>query len=337
MPLNALPALRGALAVAMFAAAFAAQAQAPAKIWRVGIILPAPPLSTPANARWWEAFRQRLQERGYVEGRNLAFEQRYLEGKIARYPEFAAELVRLKVDVIVVATGPGVQAAKQATASIPIVMSGASDPVGAGLVASLAHPGGNVTGIADYQVDLLAKRLELLKATAPGISRVAFVFGNFGGFSAARVAAMEREHEDTARALGMSLVRVQLNTPQDFAGARAAVLRERADALLLSPNPTNLLLRHELADFALRERLPTIAARREEALAGALMSYGPDLAGLSRMLADYVARILGGANPGDLPVEQPTKFELVVNLKTAKALGIAIPASLLQQADEVLQ
>jgi putative ABC transport system substrate-binding protein len=261
---------------------------------------------------------------------------RFSEGKIERFPALAAELVRLDVDVIVVGSGPGARAAKEMTATIPIVMAGTSDPVGAGLVASLARPGGNITGVADYQVDLIPKRLELLKTVAPHATRIAKLFGNFGGFDAAKLAALDTEQDAAAQALGMTLLRFQMNTPQDFDATTAAVVREHPDALLLNPNPTNFVLRHELAAFALKQRLPAMAARREEVLAGMLMSYGPSLADISRNVAIYVDKIFKGAKPRDLPVEQPTKFELVINMKTVEALGLTIPQSLLLRADEVI-
>jgi putative ABC transport system substrate-binding protein len=233
--------------------------------------------------------------------------------------------------------GPGVRAAKEATTTIPIVMTGASDPVAAGLVASLAHPGGNVTGVADYQVDLIPKRLELMKAAVPSVRRVVNIFGNFGGFDAAKLAALDREQDAAAQALGVTLARVQMNTPEEFGQATRAVLSERPDALLLSPNPTNFLMRRDWAEFVQKQRLPSMAGSREHVLAGIMMSYGVDFADILRTLARFVDQILKGANPGDLPVEQPTKFELVINLKAAKALGITIPQSLLLRADEVIQ
>ena len=248
-----------------------------------------------------------------------------------------ADLVRLNVDVIVVISAPGAKAAKEASATIPIVMAGTSDPVGAGLEASLARPGGTITGISDYQLDLIPKRIELLRAAAPKVVRVANLFGNFGGFGAEKLAALASERDAAAKAMGMSLLQIQMNTPQDFDSATAAVVRERPDALLLSPNPTNFVLRWELAEFAARQRLPTMAARREEAFAGMLMSYGPSNLDIWRASAVYVDKIFKGAKPGDLPIEQPTKFELVINLKTAKTLGLTIPQSLLLRPDEVIQ
>ena len=311
-------------------------AQPAGKVWRIGYI-GTTPLTSPEQARIWDGFLEAMQKFGYVEGKNLAIELRFSEGNIERFPALAAELVRLNVDVIVVGSAPGTRAAKEATATIPIVMTGTSDPVGAGLVASLAHPGGNITGIADYQVDLIPKRLELLKTAAPKVTRVANLIGNFGGFDPAKLAALNAEQDAAAQALGVTLLRIQMNTPQDLESATAAVVRENPDAMLLNPNPTNFVLRHELAAFALKQRLPAIAARREEVLAGTLMSYGPNFADNYRIVATYVDKIFKGAKPADLPVEQPTKFELVINMKTAKSLGLTIPQPLLLRADEVIQ
>ena len=326
----------GMVAASAAAVSLPAKSQPAGKVWRIGYI-GTTPITTPEQARIWDAFAEALRNFGYAEGKNLAFELRSSGGKIERFPALAAELARLNVDVIVVGSGPGVRAAKEASASIPIVMAGTSDPVGAGLVASLARPGGNVTGVADYQVDLIPKRLELLKAVSPKVSRVANLLGNFSGFDAAKLAALHAEQDAAAQALGVSLLRFQMNAPQDFDATSAAVVREHPDALLLSPNPTNFVLRNELAAFALKQRVPAIAARREEALAGMLMSYGPSIPDISRSVAIYVDKIFKGAKPADLPIEQPTKFELVINLKTAKALGLTIPQSLLLRADEVIQ
>ena len=326
----------GVITAGLIAARLSA-AQLAGKVWRIGFIGTLPPTTGSDGERIWDAFRLALQERGYVEGKNLVFERRYSEGNIERFPALAAELVSLKVDVIVVGSAPGVRAAMAASAKIPIVMSGVSDPVGAGLIASLARPGGNVTGMTDYQLDLVPKRLELLKAVAPKALRVANVQGNFSGFDAGKLAALVSEQDAAARALGVTLLRLPMNTPQDFDATIATIVRERPDALLLSPNATNFVLRKELAEFALRQRLPAMAARREEAVAGTLMSYGTSTADMLRGSAAYVDKIFNGANPADLPVEQPTKFEMVINLKTAKALGLTIPQSLLLRADEVIR
>jgi putative tryptophan/tyrosine transport system substrate-binding protein len=325
----------GMVAASAVAAVGRAHAQPAGKVWRIGYIGGTPP-TTPEVARIWGAFVRALQDLGYVEGKNLQIESRFVEGRSERFPAFAAELVRLKVDVIVVTSAPGVRAAMEATKQIPIVMTGTSDPVGAGLIASLARPGGNVTGVADLALDMNAKRLELLKAIAPKVARVAWLQSNFGGLRGPRADAMRREEDAAADALGLRLVRIQVNTPQDFDSAKATILRENPDALLLNPNPVNLALRNEIARFALDRRWPAMAARREEALAGMLIAYGLSLADMLRDTAVYVDKILKGADPAVLPVTQPTKFELIVNAGTAKALGLSIPQSLLLRADEVI-
>lgn len=326
----------GLAAATAVAALGPAHAQPAGKVWRIGYMGGTPP-TTPEVARIWGAFVESLRNLGYVEGKNLVIEARFVEGKSERFAAFAAELVRLDVDVIVVTSAPGVRAAMEATRQIPIVMTGTSDPVGAGLIASLARPGGNVTGVADLGLDLNVKRLELLREVAPKAVRVAFLQSTFGGFDAAKGAAMRAELDAAARALGMNLLRVPMNTPQDFDSATAAIIRERPDALMLNPNPVNLALRNEIAQFALKQRLPAVAARREEALAGTLIAYGLSLADMLRDTAVYVDKIFKGADPAVLPVAQPTKFDLVINGRTAKALGLTIPQALLVRADEVLQ
>jgi putative ABC transport system substrate-binding protein len=326
-----------ALAASFLTSRRAANAQPTGKVRKIGYVGNLPRGSSADSDRIFDAFVQTLRERGFVEGKNLAFEFRFTEGVVERSPALVGELVRLGVDVIVVGSGPGARAAKDATSTIPIVMIGVSDPVGAGLVASLARPGGNITGIADLQIDLINKRLELLKAAAPKIAQVAYLFGNYSGFDDAKLKAVAQEREAAAQALGLRLLSVQMNTPQDFEDATAAIVRARPDALLISPNPTNFILRHQLAEFALRLRLPTIAARRQEAAAGVLMAYGPKVEDIFRAAAIYVAKILNGATPAELPIEQPTTFEFVVNAKTARALGITIPQSLLLRADELIQ
>jgi putative ABC transport system substrate-binding protein len=260
-----------------------------------------------------------------------------VEGRVERIPTFAAELVQAHCDIIVVTTGDaGVRALKELTSTIPIVMSGASDPVRDGFAASLARPGGNITGVTDSSLDLIPKQLELLKAAAPGARRVAFLFGRYGAGDAARIAEMQRNRDEAANALGIEFRRIELPTPQDFGNAAATILREHVEALLISPNSTNFILRNEISEFAARHRLPAIAAVREFATAGLLMSYGNNLMWLMRANASYVDKILRGAKPADLPIERTT-FELVINLKTAKALGLTITQPLLLRADEVLQ
>lgn len=316
---------------------FAADAPQVGKVWRIGYLGNSPP-TTPEVERIWDAFRQELQDRGYVEGRNLVFEMRFLEGKPERAPGFAAELVRLRVDLIVAAANPAAVAAKAATSTIPIVMVAVADPVGVGLIPSLARPGGNITGVADYSVDLVPKRLELLKEALPTASRVAFIrcVKCTARYDPATVATWESTWATTAQSLGMTLADVDLGGPQDLDNAMAAVLRVRPDALFVGGIVT-WTLRRELADFAIRERLAMFAFAREQAVLGSLMAYGVSYSDAFRKAAVYVDKILNGAKPADLPVEQPTKFELVINLKTAKALGITIPQLLLLRADEVIQ
>jgi putative ABC transport system substrate-binding protein len=262
-----------------------------------------------------------------------------MQGKPERASDFADELVRLKVDLIVAVSNPATLAAKNATTTIPIVMAGVADPVGAGLVASLARPEGNITGVADYPLDLIPKRLEQLKAALPSASRVAFV-------RCLKCQALDPPATETARKsaweaapqkLGITLAYIDLSGPQDLEAATAAVPRTRPEAVFLAPNPVNFFLRKELADFAMRERLPMFAFAREQAAVGALIAYGLSFPHLFRKTAVYVGKILKGAKAADLPVEQPTKFELVINLKTAKALGLTIPQSLLLRADEVIE
>jgi putative ABC transport system substrate-binding protein len=309
-----------------------AEAQQTAGMWRIGL-LGNVPITDPAAARIYEAFRLALQERGYVEGKNLVVERRFAQGRDERFPALAAELVRLKPDVIVTTTGPGTEAAKAATSTIPIVIAGISDPIGRGLVTSLAHPGGNITGIANLQLDLYSKRVELLKSAIPMVARVVSI-GNTA--SLGKIAANQKEQEADAKAMGVTLVRIELNAPSEWPRVTAAIIHERPDALVLSPAPINFNLRREIAEFATVQRLPAIGANRDQVVAGILMSYGSDSDDVIREAAAYVDKILKGARPGDLPIEQPTKFRLVINMKAAKALGLTIPQSLLMRADEVI-
>ncbi len=307
-----------------------AYAQPTAEVRRIGW------LGNTMDARVQEVLSLALRERGYVEGRNLVVLRRFAEGKDERFPALAAELIGLKPDVIMSLTGPGTAAAKAATSTIPIVMVGISDPVGRGLVSKLGGPGANITGIASLNVDLYPKRLELLKAAVPKTARVASI-GNSAGQEPARLAALVQSADAAAKGMDVTLVRFELNAPAEWKGVTDAIVRERPDAMILSSVAINLRLRREIAEFAAEQRLPAIGAFREQAIAGILMSYGPDYDEVIRDAVTYVDRILKGAKPGDLPVEQPTKIMLVINLKTAKALGITIPQSLLLRADEVIQ
>ena len=268
---------------------------------------------------------------GYVEGRNLVLERRYGNGNMERLPELAAELVRLRVDVIVTGTNFHVIAVRGATTTIPIVMVFATDPVGSGFVASLARPGGNITGVtADASPELWAKYLTLLKEVVPKLSRVG-VFGQVSsqvGFN---------ELQEASQRLDIALEVANINSPGDFEASFAAMVRKRVDAAVIIVGPLTYLLRQQIGDAALKAHLPAITYTSEYAQAGLLMSYGPNLQYLWRRAASYVDKILHGAKPADLPVEQPSKFELTINLKTAKALGLTIPHSLIVRAEEVIQ
>jgi putative ABC transport system substrate-binding protein len=330
-----------AVLLLVLASPLAADAQLAGRVWRIGFLATVP-TTAPDAARNWAAFEQALRDRGYVEGRNVVFERRFSDGQIERFPALAADLVERKVDVIVVVANAAAHAAKGATSTIPVVMLMVADPVRANLVASLAHPGGNLTGVADHQIELVTKRYELLKATLPKASRVAMVVcercsaAGLAHVDAATLAASRSRREAAVRDLGITLAHVDLSSPQDFDSATAAVLRERPDALFLYPSPVAFFMRRELALFALRHRIPMFAPLREQAVAGALMSYGPSQPHQYRKAAEYVDRILRGAKPADLPVEQPTTLELVVNQRTAEALGLKIPPPVLMRTDETL-
>ena len=326
----------GVVAASAVVAVGPAYAQPTRKVWRIGSISPGNPPKpgvNPGNP----AFAGAMRDLGYVEGKDYVAERRYAESKSERYPELVADLIRHKVDLIIVPDAPAARAAKEATTQIPIVMLDAEDPIGAGLIASFARPGGNVTGFATPSlVAWIIKRLELLKTAAPNIKRVAWLTSTFGGGDPAKSAERRLELDKAAEALGLILLRIEMKTPQDFDSATAAIVRERADALILNPNPSNFMARNELAQFALKQRLPSVAGRPANAVAGALLSYH-GLNAPPREVAVYVDKIFRGANPGDLPVSQVMKVHLVVNLKTAKALGLTIPQSLLLRADEVIQ
>ena len=282
-------------------------------------------------ASLFNALDEGLRDLGYIEGRNIAFERRYADGKIERLPELAAELVRLPVDVIVTGTNIHVAAARGATTTIPIVMVFAADPVRSGFVASLARPGGNTTGLsADASPELWAKYLALLKEIDPKLSRVG-VLGQVSsqvGFA---------ELEVASRKLNVVLEVADIRAPGDLNGAFDAMVAKQVGAVLTVVGPLTYLLRQPIAELALKHRLPTITNTSQFAQAGLMMSYGPSLTDLYRRAASYVDKILRGATPADLPVEQPIKFELVINLKTAKALGVTIPSALLTSADEVIE
>lgn len=313
------------------AAPLAARAQRAAKISRVGVLQIG---SAELSGHFFEAFKQAMRERGYTEGRNVVFEHRFGEGRIERVREAAAELVRIKVDVIVVATDPGIAAVRQQTQTIPIVMANSTDPVGTGFVASLARPGGNVTGNSSMSPELSGKLLELLKEAVPGLSRVAILWNPEVRGAVLDYQATER----AARALRLQLQSVEATRAEDLERGFSAMTAARAEALIVPiPNPVVFLNRGRIVSFAQRNRLAAIYGAREFADEGGFMAYGVNLAEQWRRAAAYVDRILKGAKPGDLPVELPAKLDLVVNLKAAKQLGLTIPQSLLQRADHVIQ
>jgi putative tryptophan/tyrosine transport system substrate-binding protein len=320
------------IAISLLAAPLAVEAQPAGKIPQIGFLVAAS-ASDSAYARLIEAFRQGLRDLGYVEGRNIVVEYRYADGKYERLPALAAELVRLKVDVIVSHGTNAPLAAKKATSAIPIVMTSAGDPVGSGLVSSLARPGGNVTGLSLMIPELGGKRLQLLKEILPGLSRVAVLWNAANPYASLVV----REMEATATTLGVQLQSLVVRGPDDFEGALAAATTGRAGALTAVEDPLTITKRRQIVDFAAKRRLPAIYGVKEFVDAGGLMSYGANFADLWRRSATYVDKILKGAKPADLPVQQPTKFEFVINLKTAKALGLTIPPSVLLRADEVIR
>ena len=323
----------GTLAGSLLAAPLAAEAQQAGKVPRIGYLSvfssskPYPPS---------EAFWQGLHDLGWVEGKNIAIEWRFAEGNARRLPDLAAELVRLRVDLIFAETTPAARAIKQATTTIPIVFSPIADPIGSGLVANLARPGGNITGITFMAPELGGKRLELLKQAVPGMTRVG-VLSHPRDPSEATVKSVLEQTEAAARALGVQLLRLEAQGPNDFDRVFAAMSRGRVGGLILIPSAMFIDERRRIVNVVVKDRLPAMFYFREFAEVGGLMSYGPNFRELFRRAATYVDKILKGAKPGDLPVEQPTKFELVINLKAAKALGLTIPPSLLGRADEVIQ
>ena len=304
-------------------------AQQPAKLPTIGFLVAGTPSS---HSRWVAAFEQRLRELGWIDGRTIAIEYRWAEGRPDRAGELAAELVQRKVDVIVTSGTAIVLATKQATSAIPIVFAAAGDPVGTGLVTSLAQPGGNVTGLSIQQTDVAAKRVELLCEVIPGLRRIA-ILANVKGPA---VVLDMREVQAAARALGVEVIASEIRHGEDIALALDAV-KNRAEALYVVNDPLVDTQRIRINAFALAARLPTMYASREHVEAGGLMSYGTNFAEMFRRAANLVDKIVKGARPSDLPVEQPTKLELVINLHTAKALGLAIPESLLARADEVIE
>jgi len=318
------------LALSILLAPLGADAQQPGKASRIGYLGNS---SLVIASHLVDGFRQGLRELGYVEGRDIAIEYRWAEGRLDRLPDLANELVRLKVDVIVASATPGGLAAKQATATIPIVIVGFGSPVEVGLVGSLARPGGNVTGVSLLNTELSAKGLQLLKEALPKVSRVAVLWNSLNPQNALTL----KETQVAAAALGVTLQPLAVRGPEDLQSALAATTRERAGALIVVPDPMLFSNRTSIIRFAATNRLPAMYWAREYVEDGGLMSYGANLYEHFRRAATYVDKILKGAKPADLPVEQPTKFELIVNLKTAKALRLTIPQSVLIRADEVIQ
>jgi putative ABC transport system substrate-binding protein len=321
-----------ALCAMLFALCVSAEAQQPKKVPRIGYLSAADPARESARS---EAIRRALRELGYIEGQNIAIEYRYSEEKVDRATELAAELVRLKVDVIVVAGGESViRSSMNATKTIPIVLTGGGrDPVEAGFVESLARPGGNVTGLTTLNRELGGKRLELLKEAVPKVARVAVLYDEANRPS---VIEVKEVLPVAARALGLTVRSWEVRAAEDFDRVFAALNKDRPDGLFVTGGTLMLANQKRIAGFALKSRLPSIGYR-EYVDTGGLMSYGADQADSYRRVAYYVDRILKGAKPGDLPVEQPTKFELVINLKTAKQIGLTIPQSLLYRADKVIK
>jgi putative ABC transport system substrate-binding protein len=322
--------LAGILAFALVAASWAAPAPA-GKVYRIGIL--GASAADASEARLWQGFRQELGTRGWIEGRNVLLESRWAEGNAARLPELAAELVRLRMDVIVTRGSIFVQAAKSATPSIPIVFTMHADPIRTGHVASLARPGGNITGLSIVMTDLDVKGLEFLVASVPKVKRIAFL----GSPDVPSYAPTLKALEEAARHLELQLQTVTARTAADLEHAFSAMARAQAQAVVVFGYASYMTARQHVAELAMRHRLPTFFTFRDHVEAGGLMSYAPDYGDLVRRSAIYVDKILRGAKPADLPVEQATKFELAINLKTAKALGLDIPQSLLLRADAIIQ
>jgi putative tryptophan/tyrosine transport system substrate-binding protein len=318
------------LGLGPIACPLAAHAQQTGKPYSIGFFTAGSP---GAGSPGLPAFVERLRQLGWIEGKTFAIEGRYAENRLDRLPELAAELVRLNVDVIVAAGTLAPLAAKHATATIPIVMASAGDPLGSGLVTSLARPDGNVTGLSLMSPDLSAKRLELIKRIVPDIARVAIIWNADNPYPA----LVFRQTEHAAGQLKIEIQSLEVRTPDDVNSALGAAVQEKANALITVEDPLTQACRKQIADFATKNRLPTVSGLRDYADSGGLLSYGPALADLYRRAADYVDKIRKGAKPSELPVEEPTKFELVINLKTARALGLTIPSDMLAIADAVIE
>jgi putative tryptophan/tyrosine transport system substrate-binding protein len=318
------------LTTVMLATVCVAEAQQAAGIHRIGILIPTSGSFLSARD---EAFRQRLRQLGYVEGKNIVIEYRYAEGKSERLPDLAAELVGLKVDVIVTVSPSATLAAKKASGTIPIVFAAANDPVGTGLVSSLARPGGNITGLSLMVPDLDGKRLELLKEAFPSVARVAFLWNPSGSRGNPALTVMEA----AAKALVLKLLSLEVRSLDDFESAFARAKKERAQELITTTGGLINTQQRRVLDFAAKNRLPAIYHYSEFVEAGGLMSYGPDNTDVLRRAADFVDKILKGTKPADMPVEQPTKFEFLVNLKAAKQIDLAIPLNVLERANQVIK
>ncbi len=319
------------LTVSFMLGVFGAESQPARQIPRIGYLITAPLVDPPSAER--RAFLEGLRDLGYVEGQNLIVEYRSAKWNRDLLPDLAEELVALKVDVIVTVPGAA-DAPRQATTTVPIVLLGGADPVAAGLVASLARPGGNITGTTVGLPEVAGKRLALLKEAVPKMSRVTVLWNSA---TERGVSADWQQTQAAAVVLGIGLQSLEVRDPKDFPTAFAAMTRRRPDALIVVLSPLTSAYRPIIIDFAVKNRLPTMFGQRADVEAGGLMSYSPSVADSFRRAAGYVDKLLKGAKPGDLPIEQPTKFELVINLKTAKALGLTIPQSLLLRADEIIQ
>ena len=319
------------LVVSLTHVPLAVEAQQAGKVYRIGFLGPGSAERVYTDPL--RSLRAGLRELGYAEGKNIVFEYRFAEDKYERLPGLAAELVRDKVDIIVVHSTPGTRAAKQATNTIPIVMVNISDPVGTGFVATLARPGGNITGMSGTDAGLAAKRLELLKEALPKLSRVAVLRNPNNPSNELQF----RETQAAARSLGIEIQLFDVRNRKELESAFSVMAKARADAFTVMGDPMFLSQQNQIANLATTSRLPSVFARNENVEAGGLMSYGPTLADQFRQAATYVDKILKGAKPGDLPVEEPTRMYLVINLKTAKALSLTIPQTLLLQADQVIE
>jgi len=322
-------ALPGSLAGGLLAAPLAAAAQQQGKVWRIGFVEAG---SASVNRHFLDAFRQGLRELDYLEGQDIVIEERWAEGRNELFPGLLAELMRLNVDVIVVSSNAGALAAKEATRTIPIIFVAIGDPVGLGLALSLGRPGGNLTGLSTLSEEYSAKWVELLKEVVPKTSRLALLWN-----PKTMLSARAKEVQDRAKAQRVKLESFEVRAPDEFDGAFVAMAKERVDGLIVLADPLTVRYRTRIVELAAKNRLPTIYQFAEFVRVGGLIAYGTSVPDVFRRAAIYVDKVFRGARPADLPIEQPTKFELVINLKTAKALGLTIPQSLLSRADEVIE